>query len=327
MAASRRGVTLLEMMIVLSLFSFMAYCVMSLVNSSMVLTAHSESWAGLTEWGQQGVNRISEDLPATRRIFNDDLRGNLYLAALEPPVTHPVLGGIHLPITKDPGTFHADVVGAEQTGNCLLLCKQQPIFATVLLSGVTRRVDVYTIVFFYPSPVARPMGPYARSLILARWESIEFADYGELMSLTASDRAEVVSSLRTVRGVTWLWDVSKDPNQAFYGTNVFGIVDAVPTATFKPPGASNQNLIPHLGLGFASLAWNRTNATWIPQRVPMYAIANAVGDGFPHGFEVQVIGPTGSRTILLRLTLARYVQIDRTMDAFTASAIANAREF
>lgn len=327
MVRPERGTTLLEAVIVVSVFSFMAYCVYALVASTVTLSAHSQAWGDLTESAQHGVNQVVGELPAARRIFRNDAQGNAYLAAIEPPSDYPVLGNIRLPVPKDLGTFRADEPGDEQTGNALLFCKQQPIFQTTLQSGISRRVDVYTLVFCYPSPVARAAGPYVRSLALARWESIEFGDYLAVMALSASERTEVAKSLYEDRGVRYLWDVSQNPDQAFYGIDGFGAIDAVPLAGFRPPCGTNRKVIASLGLGRASMAWNRTNPAWIPERVPYYAIADATGDGFPHGFEVQVIGPTGSRTILVRLTLARFVDLDGTMDAFSASAIANGREF
>ncbi len=327
MSHRARGTTLIEAMIVVAIFSFMAYCVYALVSSTVILSVHSQAWGELTEWAQQGVNKVSGEVPMARRIFRNDAQGNLYLAALEPPVDYPMIGNVKLPVPKDLGTFRADTVGDEQTGNVLLLCKQQPVFQTTLGSGVTRRIDVYTLVLFYPSAVNLSMGPYTRSLVLARWESIEFGDYLEITGLAAGEKAEVVRNLYQDRGVRYLWDVAQDPDQAFFGIDGFGNVDAVPIATLNPPGDSNRKVIAALGLGRSSLSWNRTNQAWIPQVVPLYAIADPLGDGFPHGFEVQVIGPTGSRTILVRMSVARYIELDRSMDAFSTSAIANGREF
>ncbi len=327
MSHRARGATLIEAMIGVAIFSFMAYCVYALVGSTVTLSVHSQAWGQLTEWTQQGVNKVSGELPMARRIFRNDAQGNLYLGALEPPVDYPVLGGVKLPVPRDLGTFRADAAGDEQTGNALLFCKQQPVFQTTLIAGPMRRIDVYTLVFFYPSAVNVSMGPYTRSLLLARWESIEFGDYLEVSGLAAGEKAEVVRNLYADRGIRYLWDVAQDPDQAFYGIDNFGTVDAVPILSFNPPGDSNRSVIAALGLGRSSLSWNRTSQTWIPEQVPLYAIADATGDGFPHGFEVQIIGPTGSRTILIRLSIARYVELDQSMDAFSAAAIANGREF
>jgi hypothetical protein len=39
--------------------------------------------------------------------------------------------------------------------------------------------------------------------------------------------------------------------------------------------------------------------------VPQFATVIAGGDGFPHGFEVQIVGPSGAREVLLKLVLAK----------------------
>ena len=38
--------------------------------------------------------------------------------------------------------------------------------------------------------------------------------------------------------------------------------------------------------------------------VPAFATVDTTNDGFPHGFEVMIGGPTGGRRVLIRLVLA-----------------------
>jgi hypothetical protein len=41
--------------------------------------------------------------------------------------------------------------------------------------------------------------------------------------------------------------------------------------------------------------------------VPAYALTDAAHVNFPYGFEVAITGPSGARTVLVRLTLAARV--------------------
>ncbi len=38
--------------------------------------------------------------------------------------------------------------------------------------------------------------------------------------------------------------------------------------------------------------------------VPAFATVDTTNDGFPHGFEVMIGGPTGGRRVMIRLVLA-----------------------
>lgn len=322
-----RGFSLLELMIVLAILSGISFVVYNLVLTTNILSGHSQAWASMTEWGQHGVNSLAAELASLRHIYGNDTEGNLYLAALQPPTTHPRCNNDRLPTKVDLGTFRRDVAGSEQTGNCILIGKQVNPFTATLTSGQPRRIDQYSLVLFYLSPVNKAMGPYPRSLRLARWESTTFADWGEVTSLAVPDRTAVAQQLFT-SGVTHLWAASnQDPAAAFYLIDGLGNVSASADPVYHPAQATNTTMIPSLGLGFAGIAWNRSGTRWIKDPVPNFALANATGDGFPNGFEVQVVGESGARTMLLRLTVADFVGVDRSLDSFTASVIANGREF
>ena len=50
------------------------------------------------------------------------------------------------------------------------------------------------------------------------------------------------------------------------------------------------------------------------------------GDGFPNGFEVQVVGQSGARQALVRIVLAKETS-DRRMAAYESTTIISTREF
>ncbi len=323
----RAGVTIVELMIVTVLLSFVIYALYELMLTTARLSAHTEAWANLVEWGQQGINNIGNEASTLRKLYGNDAIGNGYLNQTQLPVAFPRLGNGRLPTPQVNGNLRRDTAGAEQTGNTLLFCRDRNPFDATLVTLQVRRVDVVTLVAYYLSPVNRPMGPWPRSLVLARWESVEFADYAQVMALPVVERGQVVAQLFTVRGVTHLWRMDQAATAAFYAIDSFGAVAGAPDPGYRPVGASNTNVIPNLGFGFAGVAWNFDGVNWVPERVPAFAIADGLGDGFPHGFEIQVIGSTGSRTVMLRLVITQFVGIDTEIDAFAVSAIVNAHEF
>ncbi len=322
----RAAVTLIELMVVTAILAFVVYAIFQLLSTMISLSSHSEAWSNILQWSQQGVNRVSEEAASLRRIYPNDALGNGYLAVLPAPSVFPRLGNVRLPTVAPTGNFRADTLGNEQTGNCFLLCRERPPFDAVLAGGATRRIDVYTLVIYYLSPVNRAMGPWPRSLILARWESVEFADWTQVTSLAAIEQPEVMQLLSNQRAITHLWRFDQAPATAFFPFDAIGNLGPV-DPLYAPVEARNTNVIQNLGFGFAGVAWNRNANVWISEPTPLFGLFNPAGDGFPHGFEVQVTGPTGARTILFRLVISEFVGLDQDLDTFSLSAIVNAHEF
>jgi hypothetical protein len=61
-------------------------------------------------------------------------------------------------------------------------------------------------------------------------------------------------------------------------------------------------------------------------KVPIYGYAQTGGDGFPHGFEVQIIGLSGARQTLVSLALARQVSSQR-IAAHTSQIIITSKDY
>lgn len=331
---ARSGVTMVELMIVTAILAFVITAMYQLILTTTMLSLHSQAWADLLQWSQRAINRMSNEVSTMRRLYGDDATGNAYLAALSAPTAFPRITGDRLPLPVTAGTFRRDTGGNEQTGNCLLFCRERTPFTAVLGSGETRRISVYSLVMYYLSPVNRALGPYARSLVLSRWESVEFADYDELTGLEGGEDVEVAMLVQAQRGIRTLWKVSEPaPSAAFFDlTLLLGTeLDVESTApvmpAYRPEEWTNTKVIENLGFGFAGVAWNRNGSLWLSEPVPEFGLASFAGDGFPNGFEVQVIGSTGARTIFMRLVVVEFVAPDRDFDSFAVSAIANAREF
>jgi hypothetical protein len=53
-----------------------------------------------------------------------------------------------------------------------------------------------------------------------------------------------------------------------------------------------------------SVAYNTGPGFDLGDTVPVFGTADTVDDGFLHGFEVMMGGPTGGRRVLVRLVLA-----------------------
>ena len=58
----------------------------------------------------------------------------------------------------------------------------------------------------------------------------------------------------------------------------------------------------HPLLGFRKMAI-AGNAAGPDRGVAAFALVDTGGDGFPHGFETQIIGPAGARQVLVHVTV------------------------
>ncbi|MFH0962858.1 MAG: prepilin-type N-terminal cleavage/methylation domain-containing protein [Planctomycetota bacterium] len=323
-AAARRGFTLVEMMTVLVIVAMawwiFAVVVLSLMDESAVLSAHNL----LARWNQEIVNDIRDDTLSAKRYFENDSLGQQYLDALEEDADSPWINSLRLPRIEESGAALApDTVGNQKTGNALLFTKVlTPFVVTVpYREGEDRdfRINVYRFVLYYLTIREKEhIGRCKDSLDLMRWASVPLADYAQVMAIedpepadSIDPRAEIVKAFVAQQGSEWLWDTSSDLDNAFYKCQPTGQIDTSPWPNMVIPRDSVEglrSLIPAKVAKnkHASVCWNNgTNGFDAGIVVPRYAIANATGDGFPHGLEVQIVGPSGARELCVRLAMAK----------------------
>lgn len=137
----------------------------------------------------------------------------------------------------------------------------------------------------------------------------------------------------------YCWDTSAAADSAFFQLRLGagGEYEIAPTATNLTIVMENaKHVIPNLAGKHASVLWN----TWqwdgvsrkmLPQlrspvTVPKYGWSDITGDWFPNGFEVQVIGQSGSRQVLVRLVLGKETNLHR-IAAYDATTIIATRDF
>jgi hypothetical protein len=107
-----------------------------------------------------------------------------------------------------------------------------------------------------------------------------------------------------------LWDSGKDTAAtAFYKVNGGGVIEAVTNPSIargKERAALTIGTDPY---GLSMIAFNTTPDYSFPDKmlVPAYAPTDTAHQNFPYGFEVGITGPTGARSVLIRLALASRV--------------------
>ncbi len=311
-----RGTTFIEMIIALTCLSAIAIATFGIMTQSQNVNSTVNAWNMLTQWGQKAINQINLDVTQACVLYQNDTVGNGYLADLESQANFPALATSALPLIDNTGTFGLDIAPSTRTGNALLYATNtMPFVAFITSTGNTRRVDMYRLVYYYLSPVTQTIGASPTSLRLVKWTSKEFADYNQVMTITTTpDWAEFAYDLYFARGIRHLWVPRNTSNAAFYAIDEYGIVDTLPNPFFTIPTGIDtdgnvmvSSVINDLGRGLASMAWNNSTTFRTPDVVPKFAVGSSFGAGFPHGMEVQIIGPTGARQVLVRLVMAYVV--------------------
>jgi prepilin-type N-terminal cleavage/methylation domain-containing protein len=151
----QRGITLMEMMVVLALFTVLFFISYTLLEDSVQTSLFVEEHNDLPIYGQTAVNAIQRELLQSRVVFEGSAAstGPGYFSALTFPAAFPLLTGSKMPVLNPASTSLVpdDPAATRYTGNCLLVAKQlAPAVITGLsITGGTMLVDRYQFQVFY----------------------------------------------------------------------------------------------------------------------------------------------------------------------------------
>lgn len=194
---------------------------------------------------------------------------------------------------------------------------------SVTLTAQPYMIPAYRFVGYFlverPLPAGTPKLAGTRTVTqqLMRFESrpylekADFAAFSSSLGGTAGVAAKTVwDDLVAKEGVVGLWDSSAALSaDAFYTVDGSGaIVKVASPVIYKKRYTllAQTNLSPY-ALGM--VAFN-TSPTFAPTEnaqpiaVPAYALTDTAHANFPYGFEVAIVGPSGARSVLIRLALA-----------------------
>lgn len=317
-APRRRGMTLVEVMIVTVMIAIMATAMSSLIIAVQRGYASYEASSGIQVAGQQAVNRIQRNLIQSKRLF-DRTSDPAWLAAAQSggaPTGGPaLLTASALPVIEPNGSFGPTSAGFVQSavGNALFfLSLDSPVSMTVANSAgspTSVLVDVYHFNLYY---LAYNGGPRvvgfagAAPIMLQEWHSASFADYDELANLGDGVLTQNAAAYLATHGYPYAVDTATATAAwGFYNLSAGGNFSL--QATPKIPLGSTQPMLNILtgisGYGYRYGVAPNTSATFaLPYSVPVFAAAGA-GTPFPGGFETMVIGANSARQVFMRLVL------------------------
>lgn len=337
-AAFAAGFTLLETLIATTILLMMVFMVATLSDSGSAAQRYAGRITRATELGQDIVTEMRRLVASSVRLFHDDVDGRGYLSIVDLPFSGTRLAG-RLPQLRSMAIFERET-GAPITGNILLFARHAwtDTYAC-LTSGNSYGLDVYRICCYYLRPDGDGLVPGSMfGLNLCRYTSEPMVAGEQIDAITdAGDRAEVLQNL--LKGRTTADSIAQ-PVPIHSEVQVVWRVNGAPTAlgTLReidpgtltlsdnplPPRPANWVIARNLPLtndGLLQFRHFSVATVWSPDSfgVGRFSQVATNGEGFPHGFEVQAIGPAAARQVLLRLTIVSTVR--SSLPAWTTTEI------
>lgn len=316
-----RGVSMIEMIVSMALLTVVSLIMYEVYVGTMRAGEFLESHGDLARMGQVALNQVKAQILQGRFAFQNDSLGADYLGALT--LSRAALADGRLPTVDPDGVVAPDDSTTTRTGNAFFFARQiDPI--TVTANGKQLLADriVFTYIYLAPAGGDRLLG--ADRIDLLEAVSAPFADADQLAGY-GSDQAAVARALYNA-GVQKAWKVGQPLNQAFF--NINASTGSLGSAVSAPRIAMTaQTLLKGLNSGKVSgkmaysVAMNTPPAP-ISETVSVFAYLDSAHPRFPGGFEVQCVGPTGGRKVVMRLVLLGNYgkKINSQVDFVTAAA-------
>lgn len=319
--SNQQGFSLLEAIIAGSLLSLLVFAVSTLAMSGNDAQEYARRLARVTEVNQDLMDRIRLEMVSCVRVFGNDAEGNANLARLDLVGSPAPLPGQRLPTVAATEQPRRDTAGAEITGNSLFVTKLAWSDRFVCSSGADYIVDVFRWAYYYQSPEGGgpvPGSPIGLNIVRALSEPLADAVAIDRISDPA-DRAEVLLHLRAGSPdalgreharLQMVWRRGALPSAAGALRQINsgdGTLSDVPIEGRVAPfvillDSPAQGLLAYRHHSLAS------NYALPAAGVGRFAIRNDAGSGFPHGMEVQVVGPSSARQALLHLVICSTVR-------------------
>jgi len=316
---NQAGYSLVELIIASVLLAMMIFAVSTLAVRGGQAQEYARRLNRVTEITQEVMDDLRLELVSSVRLFGNDTEGNANLAVFDlSGNVPPVLPGSLLPTVSPNETIRADTSGSEITGNSLFFTKLVWSDRFVCTSTNEYMVDVYRWVYYYlteeeggPDP-SHPIG-----LNIVRVVSEPLIDGAAIDSISDPvDQAELL--LHLLNGTPDASGVSHAPAEVVWmrgalpsisGTfrqidSTDGTLTATPLIPRPDPWEvlrAEEDIVGMLSYRHHSVASVFAQDSF---GVGAYGITDTMNSGFPHGFEIQIVGPSSARQVLIHLVNA-----------------------
>lgn len=314
-----RGFTLVELMVTATILTVMVFIVTTLSIAGAESQEYARRLTQVTEINQGILDEMRMELVSSVELYGNDLNGLLHTNVFDLTDTPPPIGSTLLPSIDANGIFEKDVAGSEKTGNALFFAGHAWTDEYLCASGETYRLDVYRWFAYYLTTSGAgpaPGSPTGLGLVKVVGEPLvdgsqvdkitDPADQAEFLQHLIDQTPDVLGTAHSRVEVVWLRGESP------LAAGTFRQIDASDGSMSASPSGGRPNpwrvlQAPRLTRGDILTYRHHSVATNFARRVTgvgRFGIVGNAGAGFPHGFEVQVIGPSSARQVLLHLVLA-----------------------
>jgi len=312
------GFSLVEVIVATALFMGLVLVVSSLAISGSDAQDLGRRIGKMTEAAQEITDDLRLSLVSSVRLYGNDAEGNATLALLAMDREPTPTSVRRLPTIDIDGPFRQDSSTDEITGNALLFAYLAWRDRCRCASGNDYLVDVYRLVHYYEAPIGSgPAAGVRGGIDLVRFVSEPLADAEAIEQIVdLTDRAEVLLHLEAGSAdaggnrhdpvqVVWLRTGAPgavgtlrqiDESDGSLSNTVLAGTNRPDPWAIKPITTGAESLLNYRHASVAS------NFDLVAPGISRFAVRDDL-NGFPHGFEVQLIGPTASRQLLLHMVL------------------------
>lgn len=318
MAHSRQsGFSLVEVAIAAAIFMALVVVISTLAVTGTDTQELGRRISKMTEIAQDVTDDLRLELVSSSRLYCDDAEGQALLGILDLTNAPAPIASRRLPTVDIDGAFRQDTPGDEITGNAVLFAYLAWRDRYRCASGVEHVVDVYRVAHYYLSEQAVAPGAGVRGgLDLVHFVSEPLADGAAIDNIASTvDREEfarhLLEATPDLEGrrhdpiqVVWLRAGLPDASGTLRQIDDDGsLSDTVLPGTDRP---DDWSILPKEGLARGVLEYRRASvASNFDREAPgisRFAIRDDA-NGFPHGLEVQLVGPSAARQLLWHLVL------------------------
>jgi hypothetical protein len=312
------GFSFIEFSIVAALLILIIFACSTLAISGTDAQEYARRLNRATEVTQEISDQVRTEMVSCVRLFGNDAEGLANLDLVDLTNAPVPIASTRLQTISPTESIRADTSGAEITGNSLFFARLAWSDAFLCTSGATHMIDVYRWYYYYlcdedtgPQP-GSPLG-----LNLVRVESEPIVDGVAIDRIAdAAEKAEVLLHLYDATpdtsGVThppctMVWLRGQLPSVA--GTlrmirSQNGALSASPINGRPSPWSilRSQARVP----GLLSYRHHSVATNFAPRAfgVSRYSLETAANGGFPHGFEIQTVGPSNGRQTMFHLVVS-----------------------
>lgn len=310
------GFTIVELVVVAALLGLLIHSLATLSSSGGDAQQYANRLNRATELTQDLIDQVRAEMVSSVRVFGDDAEGAANLDLLDLDGQPARIAGARLPTIRSDASIRKDVAGDEITGNSLFFARLAWTDRFRCTSSNEYLVDVYRWNYYYlTEEEGGPTAGTAIGLNLIRFESEPLVDASSLDRIAnATDRAQVLAHLQAGTAdatgvararcyVVWRRGALPATAGTLRGIQAAGTLSDSPT-----DGRGAWAILPSEGQlrGLLSYRQHSVATNFAPggYGVGRYGVVDAAGNGFPHGLEVQVVGPSNGRQTLFHLVVA-----------------------